>query len=474
MRRRAQAWSAGVTRSKSSARGSRAASSPRAAARARARVSGGGDGSSDAERRSVIAARDRGRADYNRRAMVDREEDRARLFDFTAEFLEDRDGGTVRPLGDYLARYPGLEEEVAREYLRLVSRPAPEDESRTAIGPYRLLRVLGQGGQGTVHLAQDTRIDRLAALKLLPAPFGTIQPERRRRLGREAEVISRLRHPGICEIFEAQLEGETPYLAMRYIHGEPLSARIAESTRTPEERAALMATIERVAHALHAAHEAGVIHRDVKPANVMLAEDGEPVLLDFGIARILDDPATSLTGSEDVFGTPSYMSPEQLELPPDALDRRTDVYSLGATLYECLTGRRPFESATRAGLLAAIQKRAPEIPAELGPDLRAVLETALAKERDHRYATALDLAEDLRRIREQRACTTLPRRHAHARNAAHPSWPSPCTAQPLGASRNLTRRAPHRRNTLRSTWTSTRGATRRCRGSIASSMRSRR
>jgi serine/threonine protein kinase len=165
----------------------------------------------------------------------------------------------------------------------------------------------------------------------------------------------------------------------------------------------LLTVFEKVARALHAAHEAGVVHRDIKPGNVMVTSAGEPVILDFGLAHAEDQDFESLTRPGDLFGTPAYMSPEQLTRGTLQLDRRTDVYSLGATLYECLTLKRPFEAPTREALYQAILSKEPPDPRSLNPaipgDLRVVLETALAKDRDKRYQTALELAEELRRVR---------------------------------------------------------------------------
>jgi len=285
------------------------------------------------------------------------------------------------------------------------------------VGPYRLIEELGRGAQAVVHLAEDTRSDDLVALKLLP-PYGAQAHDRLERFRREAELLARVDHPGLCAVRDAGECDDTVYLAMRYVPGRTLAAWIEEARtaagqggertiRLPgqqgDEPAWLVVVrfFENAARALHASHERGLIHRDIKPSNLMVGEDGRPVLLDFGLARETDDLA-GLTMSGDLIGTPAYMSPEQLAAQRIRLDRRTDVYSLGATLYETLTLARPFEAPTMDRLFSAIlsvdppsvQKAVPDLP----PDLGVVVATCLEKDRSRRYQTALDLAEDLRRV----------------------------------------------------------------------------
>jgi tetratricopeptide (TPR) repeat protein len=329
--------------------------------------------------------------------------------DFLWRYLEDRSSGRPLELSEYQARYPGYEDVIAREFARLQDLPegAARDGSETRLlGPYRLVRALGRGGQGEVWLAEDSRLGRRVALKLLRG-FAAAPPDALRRFQREAEIASRLDHPGICAVYETGIWDGLPYIAMRYVEGETLALRIAAARDAgPPARAEIEGTVrlfEAAARAVHAAHEAGVIHRDLKPGNVVVTPSGDPVILDFGLARSEEGDASALTRTGDVFGTPHYMAPEQLQRDGTVVDRRTDVYALGVSLYETLTRRRPFEAPTREALAREILTSEPPDPRRAGipipRDLSVVLETALAKEPDRRYQTALDLAEELRRVR---------------------------------------------------------------------------
>jgi len=354
----------------------------------------------------------------------------ADVFDFVDLYLADLERGEDRPLAYWLERFPRSQAAIAREWLTLrqpgtsasadgaTATSSASVDTKDRVGPYRILRELGRGGQGTVFLAEDTRIARRVALKMLTSRFDSISDEKRLRFKREADVIAKLEHPGLCSIHDADLTGDAPWIAMRFIEGRTLGECLVEAkekggaeilglrfppTNTVEIHAVL-SFFERAARALHAAHEGGVVHRDVKPGNVIVAVDGRPVLLDFGLARDETSETGTLTQSGDVFGTPAYMSPEQLSLPSSDLDRRTDVYSLGIALYEALTLERPFENAAKSLLYRAIQSDPPPDPRKknkaLSEDVKVVLETALEKERARRYLSTFEFAEDLRRIRE--------------------------------------------------------------------------
>ncbi len=305
--------------------------------------------------------------------------------------------------------------------------------SPECVGPYVLERRLGRGGQGSVFLAFDARLQRRVALKLLGSGLPPTD-EMLRRFRREAEAAARLQHPGICPVFESgELDGR-PYIAMRYVEGTTLLDLLEESRARPDarhpmlrlpapegvgERGAhgrhgllgIVALVERLATALDAAHRAGVLHRDVKPGNVIVAPDGAPVLVDFGLARDREN-ADSLTRPGDFFGTPSYMAPERVTLHAAPPDERADVYSLGVLLYECVTLRLPFDGDSLDSVVHATLAKEPRNPRRINravpADLAIVIATALAKDRDRRYATAAALAEDLRAVSEGRPIRARP------------------------------------------------------------------
>ncbi len=279
------------------------------------------------------------------------------------------------------------------------------------LGGFRLLRRLGGGGMGVVWLADQTSLGRQVALKLMRPGFHR-DAKTRERFRREVSAISKLDHPNVCTVYEAgEIDGQ-PYLAMRYVAGENL-ARVLEARRSKQpsgktkgsssarDLAGDLALVEKLARALHAAHEAGVVHRDVKPGNVLIDGDGEPVIVDFGLARAEGNGEEHLTISGEAVGTPAYMAPEQVS--GRAIDRRTDVYALAVTLYECLTLRTPFQAESRDGLYRQIVAKPPPDPRRwnraIGRELGAVIGKALEKEPRRRFATALELAEELRRIR---------------------------------------------------------------------------
>ncbi len=294
------------------------------------------------------------------------------------------------------------------------------------LGDYRIQKELGRGGQGRVYQALDERLGRVVALKVLEHAT----PEALGRFSREAAATSRLDHPGIAAVYEVGTDRGRSFIAMRYVDGYSLAERLAlarrvaadggptptvwtpmpkgaKETDTPagirDELARTLRYIEGAARALHVAHERGVVHRDVKPGNLMVTPEGEPVVLDFGLAGMLDATATQLTRSGEIFGTPGYMAPEQIAPERAVADRRTDVYALGVVLFEALTLRRPFERATRDALFTAILTESPpdvrRYVRGLPADVRTVVDVALEKEPHRRYATAADFAEDLRRVR---------------------------------------------------------------------------
>jgi tetratricopeptide (TPR) repeat protein len=319
----------------------------------------------------------------------------------------DRAAGLSRTLAEYQAGFPGFSDAVARAYATATTERAP-DERPQRVGPYRIERELGRGGQGVVYLAVDDRLGRRVALKTLGASR-SFASDALARLRQEARTLAALDHPGLCAVYEAAESDGEAYLAMRYVEGESLAARIAR--RAAERNGAppgardvddALRVVEAVARAAHAAHEAGVVHRDLKPANVVVQADGSPVVLDFGLASVAGDDV-GLTATDDVLGTPAYMSPEQAAGDVRRVDRRSDVFALGVVLFELCTGTKPFQGASRTAIVEAVRTQAPPDPRRLNPrvarDLGVVLATALAKRPADRYATAADFAEDLLRAR---------------------------------------------------------------------------
>ncbi len=284
------------------------------------------------------------------------------------------------------------------------------------ISHYRILRKLDRGGMGEVFLAEDTKLGRQLALKLLLAEY-TRDPQRLSRFEQEARAASALNHPNILTIYEIGQAGERRYIATEYVDGETLRRR---AKRAPFSVADALDVAAQVASALAAAHAGRIIHRDIKPENIMLRPDGYVKVLDFGLAKLVEQlreqPAVADQEAETmemelaahtnpgaVMGTTLYMSPEQARGLP--LDARTDIWSLGCVLYELLAGRTPFDGPTPSHIIVSILEDEPEpLGAHaqgLPPELERIVERALAKDRNERYQTAGEMAEDLRRLRQR-------------------------------------------------------------------------
>ncbi len=265
------------------------------------------------------------------------------------------------------------------------------------VSGYEVLEELGRGGMGVVFKARQTALKRLVALKMiLTGPLA--DGEQIARFRGEAEALARLKHPNIVEIYEiGEAEGK-PYLALELVEGGGLDRKLAGTPMPAREAAGL---VETLARALHFAHVHGVIHRDLKPANVLLSADGQPKITDFGLAKVLEaDSGVTRTGA--VLGTPSYMAPEQAGGDLPAIGPRTDVYALGATLYEALTGRPPFKGASMLDTLEQVRFAEPASPSrlqmKLPRDLATICLKCLRKAPDQRYQSAMALADDLRRF----------------------------------------------------------------------------
>jgi eukaryotic-like serine/threonine-protein kinase len=299
------------------------------------------------------------------------------------------------------------------------------------LGPYQVRSVLGKGGMGEVYLAQDTRLARKVALKLLPREF-TQNKERVQRFEREARAASGLNHPNILTIYEIGELDETHFIASEYIEGRTLREALAHGALPEKE---VLDIGIQIAEALAAAHEAGIIHRDIKPENVMLRHDGYVKVLDFGLAKLTEAPSSQFItqGSEQgnmktnpgaILGTARYMSPEQAL--GEEVDRRTDLFSLGVLLYELAVGAPPFKGVTTPATLDAIVHHTPVPLAQLKPtlhqELGLIVDRALEKKRDLRYQSATDLRADLKRL--QRDLQAAPMSSTSGRVAV-PNLPPP-------------------------------------------------
>ncbi len=276
----------------------------------------------------------------------------------------------------------------------LAADPEAEPEAQLAglrVGPYLLLRAVGSGGMGVVYEAEDTRLGRRVAVKLLPAEIGRDRKAKERFL-REARAASRLDHPNLCTVHDVGESDGWLYIVLAFYDGETLRDRLE---RGALPLGAALDVAVQVARGLASAHEAGIVHRDIKPANVMLTARGEAKILDFGIAKLGDDASLTRTGGS--VGTPAYMSPEQAR--GERVDARTDVWSLAVMLYEMVAGRRPFGGDGAQAVLSSILTQEPQpldrLCPEVPPELTRTVTKALAKDRAERYASVAELLADL-------------------------------------------------------------------------------
>src|SRR5215471_18346953 len=280
-----------------------------------------------------------------------------------------------------------------------------------SISRYRILEKLGSGGMGEVYLAEDKRLGRKVALKVLSEEL-TQNRDRLSRFDQEAYAASALNHPNILTIYEMGDEGGRHYIVTEYIDGVTLRRRLAG---TPMEMPEILDIAIQIAGALDEAHAAGIVHRDIKPENIMIRRNGHVKVLDFGLAKLTERPDAGETDTEAVtralvqtdagmvLGTSQYMSPEQARGKP--VDARTDIWSLGVVLYEMATGRPPFHGETKTDVIVAIAKNEPPPIARFAPNAPAEFEwivlKALRKDVDERYQTIKELESDLKKLKQR-------------------------------------------------------------------------
>ncbi len=265
----------------------------------------------------------------------------------------------------------------------------------STIGRYQILERLGQGGMGVVYRAFDPQIERDVAIKVISAQL-VDQSEHRERFFREARAAGRLAHKNIITIFDLGEDNGQPYIAMEYVEGESLEARMRSGE--PLTLSQKVAIIIDICDALAFAHSAGIVHRDMKPGNVMLTTGGSVRILDFGLARLV---TSELTRSNIVVGTMNYMAPEQVRAEP--IDHRADIFSVGVLFYELLCGRKAFEADSFAATMyKVLQERPAPLPAvghDVAPVISAIVDRAIEKDREHRYQSMGDMLRDLEDVR---------------------------------------------------------------------------
>jgi predicted Ser/Thr protein kinase len=302
------------------------------------------------------------------------------------------------------------------------------------LGRFRIASVLGQGAMGVVYLADDPEIGRPVALKTVRPGASEVEAAREleARFLKEARLAGRLQHPNIVTIYDVGRDGDVCFIAMEYVEGRPLSRYMGVSPELPLP--AKIGIVRQVAEALAHAHERGVLHRDVKPGNILVARNGRVKVTDFGIGKFTAGGGTELTRSGTMLGSPAYMSPEQIR--GDPVDGRSDLFSLGVVLYELLTGVRPFPGESITTLVYQILHTEPRDPLEvrsgLPPSTRDVMARLLAKQPDKRPGNAREFIAELRRIARLHR-DSEPTLRAVAEGAAAPPDSSPSPATPPGA-----------------------------------------
>src|SRR5437868_8348536 len=285
---------------------------------------------------------------------------------------------------------------LANEIVAGIDDPGHPADIRMDFGDYELLEEIGRGGQGVVYRARQKSLNRTVALKVIGLGQFASTPHLK-RFRQEAEAAASLEHPQIVPIYEIGERDRSCYFSMKFVEGGQLDAVLGGKPMPVRQAAELLVKIART---VQFAHEHGILHRDIKPGNILLDKKGEPHLTDFGLARLVEQEST-MTNSFDVLGTPSYMAPEQAAGQSKNLTAAADVYALGAVFYQMLTGRPPFSGSTNYETVRLVLDADPRSPRVLNPkvdrDLSTICLKCLEKDSQHRYSSALALAEDLER-----------------------------------------------------------------------------
>ncbi|MFO0940971.1 MAG: serine/threonine-protein kinase [Pirellulales bacterium] len=273
-----------------------------------------------------------------------------------------------------------------------------EDMVPERIGNYQIKSVLGRGGMGVVYLASQVGLNRDVALKMVLAGAHASKNQLA-RFEAEAKAVAKLQHPNIVQVFEVGKQDGLPYFSLEFVDGMPLDQKLGGKPLPPREAAQVL---EKICRAMQYAHERGILHRDLKPANILLTIDGQPKVTDFGLAKQLEDEDSGATKAGTIMGTPSYMSPEQAQGLVDELTPASDQYSLGAMLYELLTGRPPFLGTKAFDTISQVVHKEPVPPCQLQESMPVDIDTiclkALQKTADKRYKSCAEMAEDLTRF----------------------------------------------------------------------------